>query len=111
MVGAGGSQWSNGVPDTSQNASGTSRTTNGKEGEQPRKQGKTNADWYKIIDCLNNIVGDLKKPDEDAPRIGILREAQDALLRVHALWTQATCSTTPLEERLQSLEKKIDSWG
>jgi len=56
-------------------------------------------------------VGDLKKPEEDAPRVGILRGAQDALIMIRELWTQASRSASPLEERLQSLEKKIDAWS
>ena len=56
-------------------------------------------------------MGDLKKPEEEAPRTGILREAQDALIMARALWTQATRNATPLQERLQSLEKKIDLLG
>ena len=63
------------------------------------------------MDCLNTIVGDLKKLEEDAPRVGILRGAQDALVMIRELWTQASRSASPLEERLQSLEKKIDAWS
>jgi len=30
---------------------------------------------------------------------------------IRELWTQASRSALPLEERLQSLEKKIDAWS
>ena len=63
------------------------------------------------MDCLNTIVGDLKKLEEDTPRVRILRGAQDALIIIRELWTQASHSASPLEERLQSLKKKIDAWS
>ena len=52
------------------------------------------------MDCLITIVGDLKKLEEDAPRVGILRGAQDALVMIRELWMQASYSASLLEERL-----------
>lgn len=111
MVGAGDSQWAKGAPNASQDASGTRRPNRQNGGEQPRERGKADAEWHQLVDCLNGIVGDLKKTEEEAPRVGILRGAQDALLAVRALWAKASRNATPLEERLMSIEKKIDSWG
>ena len=75
MVGAGNLQWSSGGTDASQNALGANQMNWRSGGEQLKEQGKTDTNWYKAVDCLNIIVGDLKKPEEDAPRIRILRGA------------------------------------
>jgi len=75
MVGAGNLQWSSRGTDALQNALGANWMNRRSGGEQLKEKGKTDTNWHKVVDCLITIVGDLKKLEEDAPRVGILRGA------------------------------------
>src|SRR5437016_4041561 len=92
----------------SQHASSTQPGKGG--GRKPDSEDKV-AEWYKVIERLTELGGDLAKSGEAPPRARIQEVVKDALRVLQARGPPEAIPTSQshLEARFQKLEEKIDA--
>jgi hypothetical protein len=93
--------------DASQNASGSPTTS---REEKPQIKQNTPEIGQQLIDCLNNIQGDLRNEEENIPestRDRITAALQDAFALARTLRTTADHPKDPIEQRLSNIKSAL----
>ena len=104
----GGSQQTRRWVDTQNNAT-PQQTQHG--ATQPQQPKDNDQKWQKLVDILKDIEEDLGKGEDEHPRAGVARAAQQAGQIARELWTRHNRNHNAVEDRLGRIEDAIKSWG